>query len=296
MKIRMISICQIFLAGILITGARFELYSQEADSSSVYRPGLFVGVRLGPSQTHILNEGVLSVSDLLSEKQNSFGGLVEIGYFFSDNFGLSSGIGFESYKTQLTLATYQNTFNSTDSENEAYERRVSGTNIKEVQNIGFLSIPVYLNVRLPFGKAIGFFLQAGINVAVPLKKNYRSSGTFTYKGYYPAYNVLLENLPAYGFPSNINNVSGGDLEIKPVNFHLMAAAGFDFFVHKKMKVAIGAFYGRSISNISAYEAPDQFQLSSDAGQVNSMMGGSSKVSAQSFGVNIRLRYFLKSQF
>lgn len=296
MKISMISVCQIFLAGILILGARFELYSQEADSSNVYRPGLFVGVRLGPSQTHILNEGVLSDSDLLSEKQNSFGGLVEIGYFFSNNFGLSSGIGFESYKTELTLATYQNTFNTTDSENETYERRVSGTNIKEVQNIGFLNIPVYLNVRLPFSKAIGLFLQAGINMAFPVNKNYNSSGTFTYKGYYPAYNVLLENLPAYGFPSNINNVSGGDLEIKPVNFNAMAAAGLDFFVQKRMMVAVGAFYGRSLSNISAYGTPDKFQLSSDAGQANSMMGGSTKATVQSLGINFSIRYYLKTPF
>jgi hypothetical protein len=296
MKIRIISIIQIFLTAFLMIGSQIELFSQEADSVSVKRPGLFVGVCLGPSQSHILNEGILSVSNLRSDRQTSFGAGVEIGYFFSKNIGVSSGIGFASYKTQLTLRTYQNKFNAIDSENEAYERQVSGTGIQEVQKLGFLSIPVCLNIRLPLNKTFGFYLQTGINLAVPINKKYMSSGTFSFKGYYPAYNVRLENLPAYGFPDNVKIETGGKLEIKPVCLNAIASAGFDFFVQKRIAVALAASYSRSLPNISAYASPEKFQLSSDVNQVNSLMGGSSKTSVQSIGVNITLRYFLKERY
>ena len=292
MKLRNKSIAHIILAASLLTGTQYECYSQEADSV-VVKPGLFVGLSLGPSQTSISNEGTLSVANLVSGSQNSFGGSLEIGYFFSESIGISSGLGFNSYKSQLTLGTYQNNFNTVDSENEAYERRVSGTGIKEVQNVGFLSLPVCLDIRLPLGKKMGFYLQPGINLAIPITKKYTSSGIFTYKGFYPAYNVLLENLPAYGFPSNINGVTDGTLTIKSLNINALVSAGFDFSIQKNIQIGVGVSYSKSLSNISDYTSPDKFQLSSDANQINSLMGGSSKATVQSLGVNVRLRYFLK---
>ena len=295
MKFKIGSISQIFFLILLLTGFQYDGYSQEADSI-VVKPGLFVGLSFGPSQSGISNEGELSVANLVSSSQNSFGGALEVGYFFSKSVGVSSGISYSSYKSQIELGTYQNKFNTTDSENEAYERQVSGTDIKEIQKVGFLSLPVCLDIRLPMSKKLGFFIQTGINLAIPVTKKYTSSGTFTYKGYYPAYNVLLQNLPAYGFPSNVNSVTNGSLEIKSMNINAQVSAGFDFLIQKNIQLGIAAFYSKSLSNISGYPSPDKFQLSSEANQINSLMGGSSKATLQSIGVNIRLRYFLRSPF
>jgi len=293
MKLRIIYFRQILIIAFIIICYQHEVFSQETDISTGKQPRMFVGISLGPSQSQIINEGTLSVLKLHSSKENSFFGTVEFGYFFSKYIGLSSGIGFISYKTHLTLDTYQNKFNTTDSENESYERRVSGSGIKEVQNIDFLSVPFCINLRLPFNESIGFFLQTGVNMAVPIIRDYNSSGTFTYKGYYPAYNVLLENLPAYGFPSNKSIDTNGELELKPFGFNVTASAGFDFFIQKKIQIAVAVCYDKSLSNISEYSAPDKFQLSSDANQINSFMGGSSKATAQSMGLKIIFRYYLK---
>ena len=293
MKFRFISNSQILFLALLLTGSQYDGYSQEADSTIV-KPGLFVGLSFGPSQSTISNEGILTVANLVSNSQNSFGGSLEIGYFFTKSIGISSGIGFSSYKSQLELGTYQNKFNTIDSENEAYERQVSGIDIKEIQKVGFVSLPICLDIRLPLSKKMGFFLQPGIGFAIPVIKKYTSSGTFTYKGYYPAYNVLLQNLPAYGFPSNVNSVTDGSLEIKSLHINALISAGFDFLIQKNIQFGIAAFYSKSLSNISNYPSPDKFQLSSESNQINSLMGGSSKASVQSIGVNIRLRYFLKS--
>jgi len=277
-------------------GSQHQLFSREADSISVNHPGFYVGANLSPSQTYIFNKGILSVSDLITDKQASFGASVEIGYFFTKRIGVSSGIGFATYKSQLNLQTYQNKFTATDSENESYERQVTGTGIMEVQHIGFINVPVCLDIRLPLNKRMGFFLQPGVNLAVPVKKKYTGSGTFTYKGYYPAYNVLLENLPAYGFPTNIQSASDGELKIKSLSFNAIASVGFDYFVQKKIAVAIAFSYSKSLSGISDYASPGKFQLSPDVIQVNSMMGGSSNTSIQSIGVNITIRYFLNELF
>lgn len=293
MKIRIIPILKILFTTFLLIGSLFSAFSQGNDSIKSNGTGLFIGLSAGPSQTQLKNEGASSVTGIISKKMNSFSGSAEIGYFFLKYIGVSSGIGFASYETQVSLDNYQNKFNTIDSEKEAYERQVFGTNMKEVQKVGFLSIPICLNIRLPLTKAIGFFLQTGVNLALPLSKNYTSSGTFTYKGYYPAYNVLLENLPAYGFPSNKSTVSEGKLDLKPFNVFGIASAGFDFFVKEEIQIGVAVCYNKSLSNISAYPLSDNFQLSSDVDKVNSFMGGSSKVSAQSMGINISFRYYLK---
>ena len=293
MSLRIIYFRQILLTVFLIICYQNEVYSQETDISTGNQSGMFAGISLGPSQSYIMNVGTLSVSELHSFKKNSFFGSLEFGYFFSEYIGLSSGISFISYKTQLTLDTYHNEFNTTDSENESYERRVTGSGIIEVQNIDFLSIPFCIDLRLPFNETIGFFLQTGVNMAVPISKNYNSSGTFTYKGYYPAYNVLLENLPVYGFPSNKNINTDGELELKPFGFNATASAGIDLFLTDNIQIAVAACFDKSLSRISNYSSPDIFQLSSDPEQINSLMRGSSNVSAQSMGLKIIFRYYLK---
>jgi hypothetical protein len=293
MKINRKQLNYIFLPILMMILSQYNAFAQEVDSTRIIRPGLFTGLSFGPSQTNIYNEGVLSVSNLVANKKISFGGLVEVGYFFSPYFGLSSGIGYASYNTQLTLTDYQNKFNTTDTENEAYERRVTAVDIKEVQKIGLLTIPLCLNFRVPLNKSIGLHLQTGINMIVPLSKKYSSNGTFTFKGYYPSYNVLLENLPAYGFPSNFNSISGGNLKLNPIGFSAIVSLGMDFMVQKNIQAGFSFTYQRSLSNISAYTSPENFQLSSDINQINSLMGGSTKATDEALGLNIMVRYFIK---
>lgn len=270
-----------------------EIYSQETNISRLEKPGLFTGINLMPGQSQIVNEVNISCSNLISAKKNSFSGSLEIGYFFSNYLGLSSGIGLSSFKTQLNLDSYQNKFPATDSENEAYERRVTGSNIKEIQDVSALSIPLCINLRFPFNEKTGMFLQTGINMSVPLGKNYLSTGTFTYKGYYIVDNVLLENLPDFGFPSNLNSSTDGKLELKSMGFNAILSAGIDYFIQKKIQILVGASYNKSLSNISQYSSPDKFQLSLDADQINSFMGGSNKTTTSSIGLRIGVRYYLK---
>jgi hypothetical protein len=286
---------QILLAAIIITCYPQEVFSQEADSITYKQKGLYFGLGLGPSQSQIINTRTSSVSDLISGKKNTFFGSAEIGYLVSRYFGVSSGIGYNLYSSQLTLNAYQNNVNSVDSENEVYELRVAGSGISEEQKIGYLSIPLCLNLRLPLGKSVGFFLQPGVSMAIPLSKTFKSTGIFTYKGYYSAYNVLLENLPDYGFPTDLSSASDGNLELTPLSFNAVVSAGFDFFIQNKFQIAIAASYERSLSDISKYPSPDNFQLSSEVNKINSLMGGSSNTTIQSMGLKIIFRYYLKQK-
>lgn len=278
---------------ILLLLFQTNLKSQSLNNKIPRQYHWFIGVSGGPAQTSISNNGTSVISEIVMTHKNSYCLSVDAGYFFSKYFGLTTGIGLSPYFTQLSLDSYSNSLDTIDSENESYERRISGKNIIETQKIYFLEIPVMLNFQYPFSKAIGFYLKSGINLAIPVSKKYSSSGTFTYSGYYPAYNVILNDIPYEGFKSNVKNDVRGELKVKTINPELVASGGFYFCTEKQYQVSIGFFYKKMLSDISAYPPVESFQLSTHENQLRSFMEGSEKTIASSMGIIVSLRYYIK---
>ena len=98
MKLNSTYIKQIIFTLLLISCSFYTAWSQETLPVTRNVSGLFYGFSLGPSKTKIENTG--SVYDsLLNNKMSSAFGTAEIGYFFSDYIGISSGLSYVSYKT-----------------------------------------------------------------------------------------------------------------------------------------------------------------------------------------------------
>lgn len=286
----------ILLSFLILLLTETAIIAREKADSLNKIPRFFIGITGGPSMNTVDSKGTLSLTDMITDKmKNNYSGSFEfeLGYFFARSMGISTGVGYNAYNTDLSLVAYTNKFNTKDSEGEAYERRVSGSNIKEQQNVTFLNVPLCLNFRIPAGAAFGLFLKGGVNFSFPLKHEYNSSGTFNYSGYYPAYNVLLHDLPAYGFPGNSAISTSGDLELKPYNIEGIVLAGFQLTIKRKLQFIVGASYSQSLSTISNYGSSDQFQLSTDSDKLNSMMGGCKSSVAGSVGLRLSIRYYLK---
>ena len=199
---------------LLLLLSQGYLQSQSLKDTLQRQDRWFIGVSGGLAKTDMSSDFDAVISGVGVTPRNSYCLSVDAGYFFSKYFGISTGIGLSPYVTQLSLDPYSNSLDTVDIENESYERRISGNNIEETQKIYFLEIPVILNFQCPFSKAIGFYLQGGINLAIHVGNNYSSSGTFSYSGYYPAYNVVLKDIPYEGFKSNVKNDVSGELKVK----------------------------------------------------------------------------------
>jgi hypothetical protein len=292
MKLR-IFLSRQFLPGAIILIFYFQSgFSQGTVSSDSKQPGLFFGIGLEPSLSQVKNMGVQNSSDLTSTNKFALSGSLNIGYFFSRYFGISSGVNYSSYNTQLSLESYQNHLDAIDLDQEPYDLHVSGTGIKEIQQIGIIGIPICLNFRIPFKSDMGIFLQTGINIAVPLRNKYTTNGIFTYRGYFSQYNVWLENLSEYGFPTDFTTESSGDLSLKPIINCAIASAGIDYLIQKRVQFSLALVFNKSLESISEYIPPENFQLSTGKNQLSSIMEGSSNVIIQSFGINIGLRYYI----
>jgi hypothetical protein len=277
---------------MLLLVSQIGAYSQGTDIRIGKEKQLFLGLSLSPAQTEIANTYTSTIALAKSNKKFAFFGTIDIGYFFSKYFEVSSGIGFSSYSTDLSLDSYTNAFDTTDSENDVYNRRISGSDIKETQKLSFINIPLSIDFQLPLTSTLGFYIQAGIDFSIPVQKSYSSSGTFSYSGYYQAYHVLIENVPYEGFLSaNRNNVNGV-LVTKSLCQELLTSAGFRYTVKNKFQISLGGFYNKMLSDLSDNSAANSFRLSSVPNQMKSMMQGSSKVTASSLGLKISLSFFL----
>jgi hypothetical protein len=280
----LISMLLLFFSGSLV-------FSQDSTGIEIKNSKLFFGINCGPSKNQIINENTYSFPGLSSNSKNSFSGSFEMGYFFSKSVGLSTGLGYETYNTELFLNEYSDKYNTTDLENEPYERSVTGSDIKELQEISFISIPFCINFR--FGGRFGFYINTGVSLSFPKSNLYSSSGTFTFEGYFPAYNVIFQNLPEYGFPSDEYISSSGKLDLKSHIIDGIARAGFHLSISEKIQIGLGVVYKTSLSDITQDDTQDYFHLVSDNNLINSMTCGTGNTFAQSMGLSISLRYYIK---
>jgi hypothetical protein len=58
-------------------------------------------------------------------------------------------------------------------------------------------------------------------------------------------------------------------------------------------MSLGLFYKRMLTDISDYSKGQPFHLSIEENQIRSLMEGSEKTTANSVGIMISLRYFIK---
>ncbi|HUX96784.1 MAG TPA: outer membrane beta-barrel protein [Bacteroidales bacterium] len=270
-----------------------EIYPQGTESRN--KPDkegrMYVGFNINPVQTKISNNDFSS--DLMNGKGNSANFEFNFGYFFSSRAGISIGAGYYSYSSKLSLDSVSIKYQTQDSENESFEMRIKGESIVETQKISMLSIPLCIHLRFPVSKKIRIFLRPGFSFNVPLSKTFDGNGIFTYDGYYAEYPVLLQNLPEYGLPSDLNTTSSGSLELKSFSTALVASGGMTYSINSKISLLFGLCFSKSLGNISTYSADPDFKLSSKANELNTIMAGSSGAGFQSFGIRLGFNYLLK---
>lgn len=254
---------------------------------------LFVGINLSSAKSAVNNVILAEGIKPESKPKKSFFISFEGGYYLSKSLGISSGLGYNIYSTEYTVSDYYAAVRSVDSDNDPYERRISGKNITEKQNISMFCIPILLNFRIPFSEKSGFNVQSGINISIPASKKFKSTGTFSYSGYYEKYKLLISDVPFENFKSNIINNTTGVLELNSIIPQFRFSGGLYFQLQKNVELSAGFFYSKILSNISAYKTSSDFVLSEAPDELNSLMNFSKKFTLQAIGFSFGFRYYIK---
>jgi hypothetical protein len=266
--------------------------SQTRISEKWKRPGFFFAAGADLANSRIINNATGSSPDRIRGKEFSTSGFIEAGYFFSEKLGFLTGFRYHStFSSYSSTSDYYNQYFTMDVENDPYELIVTGTDIGGIQKIDLLSFPVSVVRRFPLNEKTAITLQPAVQLFVPLGNSFRNGGSFTKKGYFPAYNVLLENLPEYGFENDVYMESVGKAELNPISFGAYISAGIDYLVTKRIQLVFAGFHNRSLTSISNYSSPDEL-LTSESSQLDGSLRGSIETKLKSTGISFTLRYFL----
>ena len=273
-----------------------ELTSQGTDSR---RPGpasraskVSMTLWVNPLKTEVYSGEIKGVSGPVIETGSTVNGAMNLDLFFSRAAGFTLGVGYNTFASQLSVASWSDDYSTKDSETESYVLTIDGTSIIESLKISFVHIPVGLTLRFPVEGKVGFSLNGGVGFNIPVVKSSEGSGRFSYSGYYSIYNVTLSNIPVY-FPSNSTASTTGEIELKPMCLSLDASGSFFISLGRKAQLLIGGYYTSSLANILASEANSVYMISSKVNEMNSLWKGSSEAGFKAFGLKAGLRFTLK---
>ncbi len=271
----------LFLAGLFAQTTVAQEYTAK-NQVSFYAAGIF---------THL--QADLQQGKMRTQPGGEFG--VEYTYNFSDNWGLSVGVGYRHLQSMVSIKNLQHRYSSIDAEGETFEFRYTYKQYHENQKLNFVTIPV--SVQYQTSGPIKFYTRVGAKVGLATKGSYQATWLKTStSGYYPQYNAELFDPAFMGFGKFGRGKSPEqDLSVKTA-ISATFEAGIKQVLSNSTIVYIGLFLDYGLNSIEEKNAtkelieyqpgkPTQFDYN---GVFNS--GKATNLKPIAFGVKIRYAF------
>lgn len=213
-------------------------------------------------------------------------------YYFSDKspFAIKTGIGFASYNGDLSAERLFDTVgNLVDDDGDSYEARYSYNDISESVSMKYIEIPILLHVGNSFlTNGVQAWIEAGLKVGFNVGNSFEGNGTFSCEGYYPQWNVSIQDVEALGFVSDAQLYSSNTV-VEPNKFALwgILSAGMNIPLNDKIAILVGAQCAYTLIPVNSGDATKSHYL---LGKANSVMGESTRIFnlGAKFGLTINL--------
>lgn len=124
---------------------------------------------------------------------------------FIRNGSLSLGIGLEYSRMRFAagMGNVSNTFdNAVDIDNDPYTAYLTYRNVEVNATLHYLGLPLTLSVGQPYNDRISGYFQLTLVPSFCMSSSLNASGNYDLAGYYPQYDLLLEDFEDLGFRPN----------------------------------------------------------------------------------------------
>jgi len=182
-------------------------------------------------------------------QKGQFGYTINAGYsyFFTPQWGLHTGIGFQSFNSLSTL-NYLSSTPDIDTDGQNYTFKANYKNWQEKQHALFVDIPLTIQFKLPVTDKIGILTSVGGNISFPVNASFKTvGGEFVTTGYYSQYNAELSDMPQHGF-STITKKFTGSQSLK-TSYMAIADLGGLYKLNEKVDLYGGAYINYGLNNI-----------------------------------------------
>jgi hypothetical protein len=210
-----------------------------------------------------------------------------------EEFSWSIGFGFSEINFQIQQANYFYSEFTMDQDNDQYFHNVQGENIVEDVRLRFIDIPVRYRYERQFANGWAYYLHPGLQLSYNLETLYSGSGIFSYSGYYPQYDLVLENLEEYNFVSDeVASASRGQ-ELSQYTFSGTFNGGLTKGWESGWTVYLGI---TAFKNIISNQVIDGNEfISTQAGEYMGMLPSVNSVNAGGVGLQVGFRKRFKTR-
>lgn len=149
------------------------------------------------------------------------------------------GLGIESYKMGAHINACQvSVERQVDLDGDAYTAIYDFSNISETASLTYLNVPISICLGQPAKDRVTAYFKLGLTPSVNIGKKFDGVGTYSLKGYYPQWDVTLEDVEPLGFGSNKDFYE--DAGLNPSKFVLVGHAAFGTYVPLSSKLLLKA--------------------------------------------------------
>lgn len=200
------------------------------------------------------------------------------------------GAGFCMYRGSASFRGLMDTVvGLIDIDGDNYDGRYSYSDVSEKVNIKYLDIPLLLHIGNDYERMpVQGWFEAGLRMSFNVSTKVTGSGKYTLKGYYPAWNVEMENVAELGYVSNQNiYAEKPDYSINMFVLWGQVSAGIYVPIGKVLGLNFAARCGYSLTPVSKDMTADEnhdYYL----GQMSIINGGKTRILAA--GLEIGLTY------
>lgn len=262
----------------------------------------------------------------------ALGGDLQLGYFMGKNkhWGLGTGILYMREWGNITLDNFHAEYQSVDNNGYVFRQVVSSNSINERIKTDNFNIPLLLKYKNRFSKHWGFTADMGALFNLQMKNHYATNASFDYEAIYkfitddagistPVYDYstipgntdflitkyqYTKNNPGgnvqdyfntkraegYNVGLGINPTQkNGTISYATVSVGLLLQPSFNYFFSDHVALNVGAYF---LYQPFKNEGTSTYTMTNKPGEYRTVLGSSSAIKTQSYGVNIGLRFFL----
>jgi hypothetical protein len=229
----------------------------------------------------------------------SFGADIGFQIPLSRHWNIITGLGYSKLVTRATLndnTTYSSS--EVDDMGSAFTYRVVTTGYRETQTLHALQVPLQLQFVSGLPENTQWYINAGMKLSLPAKVSIKAQASqLTLSGYYPDYNVEINNLPQHGFGTISNWQQPAQYSLKTACL-LSAATGLSFNLYGdgNTRLYLGIYADYGVNNMQSSSQGKNIVSYSESGksalEANSILasGQVNKVTILNTGIQLKIGF------
>jgi hypothetical protein len=205
-------------------------------------------------------------------------------YYINQKMAVGGGIRMVNYGAIASVYDQVYSAELTDEDGDDYVLSATFNGIEEDHHLTAIEIPLFFRYQHWLTNDIMLFGSTGPVLIFPGSMESKfTSGTLATEGYFPEWNVTIDDVAEMGFYER--DIAGDGPQVD-VNTSLAwnLAFGAEYFLSKKLNLFMTVSYQSSLSSVS--DGQSNNDIMSDAYTFNGSMAGASDIKLTQMGVKI----------